>query len=574
MFLSRIVVTYISVLFLLFVSGQQVWAVSAGGLRTYATHYSIGIEWDVSADSNHNSSCSVFYRQEGQGSWLSAMDLFRVDFSAYDMLAGSLFFLAPGKTYEIRLQLLDPDGGGTERVVTQTTRVLPNWPAAGNTIYVIPGSGGGSGTTSDPYQGISTAQEHAAPGDTILLGGGTYTGEILFNKSGEENNYIVYKPWTRAVPRLETLRIDADHVWLEGLHIEGNEYGLRTYNNPEDIVLTKNSFIGCNYCIYLNHGGTGWYIGDNTIIGNVSPASGSFSGEGIELNHSDDHTVLYNSISMVADGVSYPGSNCDIFGNDIFDTSDDGIEIDYGYVNNRVFRNRISNAYHNGISFQPMNGAPWYVLYNQVAAPIESALKYRDAVDRHLLAHNTFVGWQGAQKSGSDFLLAAMSRNNLWISMTPWYAWENSTGNSPDWRTDVDYDGFDWSGHVYAIKWGLRYSSIGSFAAATGMEQHGIAVDKESCFSAITIPNSPPASMPKQHLTLEADCEAVDYGVKIPNINDNFKGTAPDLGAYERGAALPHYGPRVSNDPPPGPTPSGKTAVAPLLLPLLMGEKK
>jgi hypothetical protein len=36
----------------------------------------------------------------------------------------------------------------------------------------------------------------------------------------------------------------------------------------------------------------------------------------------------------------------------------------------------------------------------------------------------------------------------------------------------------------------------------------------------------------------------VDAGEVIPNINDGFRGTAPDLGAYEAGEELPHYGPR------------------------------
>ncbi len=37
---------------------------------------------------------------------------------------------------------------------------------------------------------------------------------------------------------------------------------------------------------------------------------------------------------------------------------------------------------------------------------------------------------------------------------------------------------------------------------------------------------------------------AVDAGVRLPNINDDFTGRAPDLGAYEVGGTLPQYGPR------------------------------
>jgi hypothetical protein len=36
----------------------------------------------------------------------------------------------------------------------------------------------------------------------------------------------------------------------------------------------------------------------------------------------------------------------------------------------------------------------------------------------------------------------------------------------------------------------------------------------------------------------------VDAGVRLPNVNDGFTGKAPDLGAYEVGEPVPHYGPR------------------------------
>ena len=48
-------------------------------------------------------------------------------------------------------------------------------------------------------------------------------------------------------------------------------------------------------------------------------------------------------------------------------------------------------------------------------------------------------------------------------------------------------------------------------------------------------------------MTLTAGCAAVDKGAVLPNVNDtDFSGAAPDLGAYERGRAVPVYGPRVA----------------------------
>jgi hypothetical protein len=553
-------------------------AVTTAELRTYATQHAIGMEWDVNNDTNYNATCSVQFRKQGRKTWQEAQPLFRTNFKGKNMLAGSILFLEPGTTHEVKLQVNDPDGGNTERTLFIATSPVPTKPTNSRTLHVRPGNGGGSGTSTDPFLGIDAAQNQAQPGDTYLLAPGAYTGEVEFTVSGNTGEYIVWRGRGDGRVSIETIRINADHIWLEGLHIEGQEYGIRTYSNPVDVVISKNTFKDCNYCVYLNHGGDGWYIVDNFIHGNVDPASGDFGGEGVELNHSNNHTVAYNSITRVADGVSYPGSNCDIFGNEIFDVSDDGVEPDYGTSNNRIWGNRISNALHNGISFQPMNGAPWYILYNQVAAPLESGLKFRDSVDRALIAHNTFIGWQGVQKSGSQFLLSVQSNNNLWISMTDWYAWENGSGGAATWKTNLNYDGFDWGNYRYGFKWGSnkRYPDLASFSAATGLQKNGIRIDKDTCFESLNIPNKPPASIPRQHLTLTAGCNARNAGVRLQNINDNFLESAPDMGAYEYGGTPPHYGPRGNSPQPPPPTPPTTppgTTLAPMYGPLLFDKQ-
>ena len=45
-------------------------------------------------------------------------------------------------------------------------------------------------------------------------------------------------------------------------------------------------------------------------------------------------------------------------------------------------------------------------------------------------------------------------------------------------------------------------------------------------------------------LSLKAGSSAVDAGVVLPNISDDFTGKAPDLGCYENGMPKLHYGPR------------------------------
>ena len=79
---------------------------------------------------------------------------------------------------------------------------------------------------------------------------------------------------------------------------------------------------------------------------------------------------------------------------------------------------------------------------------------------------------------------------------------------------------------------------------ATGMEANGLQIGR-SCFDWLEVPGpAPMTSVPSQWITLRASCAAVDAGVVLPNVNDDFFGAAPDMGAHENGRPLPHYGPR------------------------------
>ena len=205
---------------------------------------------------------------------------------------------------------------------------------------------------------------------------------------------------------------------------------------------------------------------------------------------------------------------------------------------------------NNGISFQPMNGAPYYVLYNQVSVlNNQSVLKLRDRSDRALIAHNTFVCNSGPMASGSNYLVNFEIKNNLWISVNDRYAWENGSKTPINWKTDFDYDGFDWQNYQYAFKWGDRLDDIVEFYDSTGQEAHGIKIDHESCFDSLDFREEMgnPGIVDSfyiQYYTLNAACNAVNAGIPLVNINDGFTGAAPDLGAYEVGNPLPHYGVR------------------------------
>ncbi|MFC1609688.1 nitrous oxide reductase family maturation protein NosD [Myxococcota bacterium] len=526
------------------------WAdpVTPGQIRSYATPQSIGIEWDVNGDSNHNATAAVEYSVEAAGDWKSAMPLFRVDSKGNNMLAGSILFLRGGTSYEMRLTLADPDGGGETRTLVVATPPIPELADGGSVFHVAPGSGGGSGTEADPYLGVDEAQQHASSGDTFLLHAGAYGGPVTFNRGGSGDAYIAWIAAGDGIAHFDGVRVGANRVWLEGLEIVFRDDAIHSDGSTRDVVIRGNTVTGCHYCIRLKDSDEAWWISDNIIVGDEPPTSGSLSGEGIELSKSPGHTVAHNSVSFVADGVSYPSRNTDIFGNDIFECSDDGIEPDYGFENIRVWGNRIHHAHHNGISFQPMDGGPWYVLRNQVIGSSESALKMRD-VTHAFVAHNTFVAWDRVLQSGSGWIRNMMTRNNLFVSVNGDYIIEDtgSSGVDDNWRTDLDYDGFAWGdSSLPKFKWmNTRYDDLAAFQTGSGHEPHAVQVPM-SCLETLDVPGAPPAVIPPHLVTLADGCNAVDAGEVLPNINDGYVGDGPDLGAHEQGAPAQHYGPRAT----------------------------
>jgi len=52
--------------------------VVAGELRSYVTLQSIGVEWDVTGDDDHDATVTVRYRLQGSPAWRDAQPLVRV----------------------------------------------------------------------------------------------------------------------------------------------------------------------------------------------------------------------------------------------------------------------------------------------------------------------------------------------------------------------------------------------------------------------------------------------------------------------------------------------------------------
>lgn len=97
------------------------------------------------------------------------------------------------------------------------------------------------------------------------------------------------------------------------------------------------------------------------------------------------------------------------------------------------------------------------------------------------------------------------------------------------------------------------FASLEELRKVSGLEQNGVYVDYD-IFMDLNAPDfqDPHGVYHAEDLNfrLNPNGKAVDAGQIIPNVNDGFKGDAPDLGALEVGMEMPVYGPRnLQNHP-------------------------
>ncbi len=285
------------------------------------------------------------------------------------------------------------------------------------------------------------------------------------------------------------------------------------------------------------------------------------------------HVIAHNAIAYFHDaiGISTYGtpesdpdrraSSIDIYGNDLHLMNDDFVETDGGVHNVRVFNNRAVNAAMGGFSSQPVFGGPIY-FYRNIAynLPHGVPFKFSSKPAGLFVFNNTLI----SEQVRTDPYSNTHYRNNLFLaSDRPGrgiMSWANAT--SP---FSTDYNGYrpnhgvknqyTWlaptkGSTMYQPKpedW-KNFETLAAFKAATGQEAHGLEIDYD-IFENLEAPKNVKDMYVVYHamdlnFQLKPSSNAVDAGVIIPTVNDDFAGKAPDLGAVEYGKPEMKYGPR------------------------------
>lgn len=453
--------------------------------------------------------------------------------------------------------------------------------------------GGGLGTVSSGTYFLTQSGTPEKPivikaagdGEAIFDGDGAYN---LFNVMAANYNYF------------EGLTIRNTDLAFQA--------GLKNIAGSSGLTIKRCRFENVGRAIYTDWSGSkNYYIADNVMLGRFNPNYlMGFTGRTWqnlpEFNpklvseyavkvYGAGHVVAYNSIANFHDGVDVAtygnpdGSptpirdrmpvSIDFYGNDISNVEDNCLEADGGAHNIRIFRNRCFNHGHRALSVQPMFGGPVYFMRNIVYhAPEGGAVKFTASSAGIVVYHNTLIA------PVKPMLLAASNvhyRNNLILGKSETletFAVETNTNYSSS-----DYNGFRPNeGAEFAFEWSTppltmranfigepgirstqeqtqfemkarerrRFKTLKEYAEATGQDRHSILVDYDT-FVHVTPAGPDPRTLYKPSdfdFALRPGSAAIDAGVRLLGVNDDFTGRAPDLGAYEVGRPLPHYGPR------------------------------
>lgn len=393
----------------------------------------------------------------------------------------------------------------------------------------------------------------------------------------------------------------ADYLYFEGITFRNTRHailaGRKNIAGSVGLVVKNSRFEDVGIGIHTDYSGSAaYYIADNFFVGRhypdelISWLPEIWNGVeqpfiGIE-NYADKskmrsyyaiklygagHIIAYNDVRHFHDGINHATYGTpddwpntprdrmavaiDIYNNDISNMHDNCIETDGALYNIRVLRNRCFNSATGAMSFQPVMGGPVYFIRNVVYHAVGGILKSQANPAGILHYNNTYIGgiWHLTPASNLHYrnnLIIGQQRRSTFFTMdsnTP-YSSSDYNGFRPNTGEDVSFiriSSDQASPDLPRIERG--FSTLAEYASATGQDSHSIVVDYD-VFQSVQMPDLNEASriyFPDEvDFRLQANGAAIDAGVFLPQVNDGFSGAAPDLGAYESGQALPHYGPR------------------------------
>jgi len=457
-----------------------------------------------------------------------------------------------------------------------------------------------------PFDGTYYLTQSGTPEKPIVIKSAG-DGEVIFDGDGCQNLFNL---------------MAANYNYFEGITVRNTNVafllGIKNITGSSGFMLKHSRIYDVGRAVEDDWSGSkNFYIADNVFIGRHDPNKlqswwtpqvwAKFPGYPALITseyaikiYGQGHVVAYNYVANWHDGIDIatygdpdgtPNElpdrvpvSIDFYNNDIYNMADNCIEADGGAHNIRVFRNRCFNEAGGALSAQPTFGGPLYfyqnVMYNNTTG---GPLKLIDTPAGVLIYQNTFFGQGRLMGPASnvhflnnlilgdgwaDPILNLRTYTNYSSSDYNGFYLNPGAANSFEWTSPAFGTDADFVGKLVT----RNFKTLAEYQQATKQDQHSVLVDYDIFVNAKMPDKSDP-----QHLYNPEDFDfqlkgvlsgvegsetpnpAIDVGVLLPTINDDFTGDAPDLGAYELDRPLLHYGPRFA--PPGAPAPGSPRSI-------------
>jgi hypothetical protein len=503
-------------------------------IQTVATFECISIYYRAA----QNGDCQVHYRTTSDDSWQQALDL------VYDErdqeYRGSIVGLTSGTSYDIRLQ------NASTEILSKTTTLSEDFPV---------------GETTNIASGIEP---------------------LIINRSGTPDAYHLFTPVeaTRAAIDVRntedcTVVIDADYVIIRGLEFKNAAiHGVliksgRHHIVIEDCHITFWGRIGGpksfgnegNYDsgIYAEKG-AGNLIFQRNLIENPRGGSNNWetghpSGpQAITLiNSTGGNVIRYNDLLSTYDhsfndifgggsnfsNAGSPNRDSDIHGNIFRAAHDDAIESEGANMNVRIWGNYIHDVFQYVATASTSKG-PLYIFRNIFGenrqnrkflggSMIKTGMRGEFGGGRKYIFHNTALQPHGALHVFSGHPDPnCITRNNIFHC-----AGRLASSKPVDVMGDYDYDLFT------GIDPGNAKEPHGIREIPRFIESYYLEFYPTSTIETVKWGKVPVQIGDTEKILTDPVVTIrnplIDSGIAISNFNDDFNGSAPDLGAFEAG---------------------------------------
>jgi hypothetical protein len=555
--------------------------VRASEPRAVRTFECAGLYWKADGG-GADRPCSVRFRPAGEAGWREALPLwFDKRNKEY---RGSIVGLKPGTLYDVELLL--------EKAEAPARLQVRTWPESFPVARTVKLK---SGLRSAPL---------------VITKGGSSKGYVLYEGSSEEPtvidvankhrhcveiraSYVIVRGLTLKNAQRDGVRVGRVHdVVIERCDISGWGRRVRRFGkNLEAGIRCERGKAVKRLIVQRNR------IHDPRCDANAWHEKSDQAGHGCHPtgpqglvwdDNAGNHVIRYNEITgddrhCFNDGMGgvrnftsggFPGPDSDVYGNIVRDCNDDGLEIEGGGRNVRVWGNFIDKTM-GGIATATCWTGPLYVFRNVFGrsrwhpypnGDSDALFHYEErptggpnrgffakvAQDskqsgRQYWFHNTMlqpppaagrnltlgarwglhrVGGRREKKTGTPWgVFDFVSLNNIWHVARK--ADEKLVDHFISIEIENDSPGntFDYDLYNGAIKGGYQ-----------GVEEHGIRGVP------VYVEGRGPAAADPGQCRLAPGSPGLDGGKRIPNFNDGFKGKAPDIGAHETGGDPIQFG--------------------------------